>query len=273
MSTGDRRPEGDLVTGSKGDGRGGTLVLRKISSILDSFTLESPEPTLRDLAKATGLPSSTCQRLVQDLVAEGYLDRDGDRYRIGIALVRWAAPGALGLDAVRLLRPLLADLRDQTGESACLYVRDGTFRTIVAAAETRHVVMRPFRVGMVMPIHAGAPGKVFLAFDPGARSELGEATLERFTDRTPASTVELDRQLDEVRAAGVAVAFGERHPDVGSVAAPVRDHTGDLAVVLGVGFPTSRIGPADVERLVGPVATAARDATHELGGRPPADRG
>ncbi|MFP5072219.1 IclR family transcriptional regulator [Pseudonocardia nantongensis] len=261
------------MTGIKVDGRGSTLVLRKISSILDSFTLESPEPTLRDLAKATGLPSSTCQRLVQDLVSEGYLDRDGDRYRIGIALVRWASPGALGLDAVRLLRPLLADLRDHTGESACLYVRDGTFRTVVAVAETRHVVIRPFKVGMVMPIHAGAPGKVFLAFDPGARSELGEeATLERFTDNTPASTVELDRQLDEVRASGVAVAFGERNLDVGSVAAPVYDHTGELAVVLGVGFPTSRIGPDDVEGLVDPVVTTAHDATRELGGPLPADR-
>ncbi len=66
------------MTGGRADGRGSTLVLRKISSILDSFTLEAPEPTLRDLAKATGLPSSTCQRLEQDLVAEGYLDRDGD---------------------------------------------------------------------------------------------------------------------------------------------------------------------------------------------------
>jgi DNA-binding IclR family transcriptional regulator len=253
------------------EGRASTLVLHKITRILNCFSVESPDPTLQDIIRATGLPSSTCQRLVQDLVYERFLDRDGDRYRIGIAMVRWATPGTLGLDVVRLVKPVLQQLRDDTGETACCYVRDGLFRTVVAVAETRHVVMRPFMVGMVMPIHAGAPGKIFLAFDPQARRDLEGAELARFTPMTPDSFAELDRQVALARAQGFYAAFGERHTDVGSIAAPVFDHAGELAVVLGLGFPTQRVTERDVERL-GPVVTRAAQTAGELLGYDPALR-
>jgi DNA-binding IclR family transcriptional regulator len=243
------------------------LVLRKVSEILNCFSIESPEPTLQQIARTTGLPASTCQRLVQNMVREGFLDRDGDRYRIGLRLVQWATPGTFGLDVVRLVRPILQELRDQTGESACLYMRDGAFRTVVAVAETRHVVMRPFLVGQVMPIHAGAPGKIFLAFDPDAREALLGTELTRFTPATPDSWAQLDEQAELARRQGFFAAFGERNSDVGSISAPVFKHGGQLAAVLGLGFPTQRVGPEDVPRLGPIVAAAAKAASAALGHR------
>ncbi|WP_269045101.1 IclR family transcriptional regulator [Paenarthrobacter sp. Z7-10] len=241
------------------------LVLRKVSDILSCFSIESPEPTLQQIARQTGLPASTCQRLVQNMVRDGFLDRDGDRYRIGLRLVQWATPGTFGLDIVRLVRPILQELRDQTGETACLYIRDGALRTIVAVAETRHVVMRPFLIGQVMPIHAGAPGKIFLAFDPEARTALANTELTRYTEITPDNWSLLDEQAQLARTQGYYAAFGERNKDVGSIGAPVFNHTGQLAAVLGLGFPTLRVGPDDVPRLGPAVAQAAQRASAALG--------
>jgi DNA-binding IclR family transcriptional regulator len=241
------------------------LVLSKVSDILDCFSLEEPEPTLQQIVRSTGLPASTCQRLVQNMVREGFLDRDGDQYRIGIRLVRWSAPGTIGLDIVRTVRPILHRLRDETGETACLYVRDGVHRTVVAVADTRHVVMRPFHVGQVMPIHAGAPGKIFLAFDPEARAALQSQELTRFTPATPVTWAALDEQAAQAREQGFFAAFGERNVDVGSISAPVFDHTGELAAVLGLGFPLQRVHPDDVARLGPAVALAAREASEAMG--------
>lgn len=257
--------EGSALAADKTSGSAPILVLRKVSEILNCFSIEAPEPTLQQIARQTGLPASTCQRLVQNMVREGFLDRDGDRYRIGLRLVQWSTPGTFGLDVVRLVRPILHELRDLTGESACLYMRDGAFRTVVAVAETRHVVMRPFLVGQVMPIHAGAPGKIFLAFDPDARAALVDTELTEFTPNTPQSWEQLDRQSALARSQGYFAAFGERNPDVGSISAPVFDHSGRLAAVLGLGFPTQRVGPDDVGRLGPLVAEAARSASKALG--------
>lgn len=257
----------------KTQGSSPLLVLSKVTTILDCFSIERPEPTLQDIIRTTGLPSSTCQRLVQSMLHEGFLDRDGDRYRIGIGLVRWATPGTFGLDIVRLIKPVLQGLRDETGETASLYIRDGAYRTIVAVAETRHVVMRPFMVGMVMPIHAGAPGKIFLAYDPDSWADLDlteSAGLERFTNSTPDNVDRLQKQAETARIQGYYAAFGERHNDVGSISAPVFDHTGRLVSALGLGFPTQRVTDKDVPRLGPVVAQAAADASSLLGYTPTA---
>ncbi|MCY0906182.1 IclR family transcriptional regulator [Arthrobacter sp. H14-L1] len=255
------------MTKEHGDRTTPILVLGKVSEILNCFSIESPEPTLQHIARTTGLPASTCQRLVQNMVREGFLDRDGDRYRIGLRLVQWAAPGTLGLDVVRLVRPILQVLRDTTGESACLYIRDGAHRTVVAVAETHHVVMRPFLVGQVMPIHAGAPGKIFLAFDPGAREALLPTKLTRFTSATPGGWAQLDAQAVRARQQGYFAAFGERNSDVGSISSPVFRYDGQLAAVLGIGFPTQRVSPEDVPRLGPIVSEAALAASAALGYR------
>jgi IclR family acetate operon transcriptional repressor len=244
------------------------LVLQKIKQVLECFTIENPELSLQQVTKATGLPPSTCQRLVHNLVREGFLDRDDDRFRIGLGLVRWAAPGSFGLDLVQLTRPILRDLRDETGETACLYVRDDGFRTVVALAETRHVVMRLFMVGMVMVLHAGSAGKVFMAYDPAARRAAVSRGLTRLTPRTTVDIDLLDKQLEEVRALGYAASFEERDTGAASISAPVFGMSGELIAVLGIGAPTPRLGPTDVGRLAPAVQAAALRASRQLGFRP-----
>jgi DNA-binding IclR family transcriptional regulator len=243
------------------------LVLRKIKEILDSFTMEQPELTLQQIIRATGLPSSTCQRLVQNLAHEGFLDRDGDQYRIGLQFVRWAAPGSFGLDLVRLTRPALTSLRDQTGETACLYVRDGPYRTVVALAESRHPVVRLFVVGMVMPLHAGSAGKVFLAFDPTARKDAVAHGLTRFTPQTIVDIDLLTEHAGRIRRAGFAASFEERDLGAASISAPVFNLTGEVVAVIGICAPTQRLTPADVPRWAPAVLDAAQQASHRLGYR------
>ncbi|MBO0873690.1 MAG: IclR family transcriptional regulator [Pseudonocardia sp.] len=243
------------------------LVLVKIKQILASFTIERPELTLQQIIRTTGLPSSTCQRLVQNLVREGFLDRDGDEYRIGLGFVQLAAPGTFGLDLVRLTRPPLLRLRDETGETACLYVRDGAHRTVVALAESRHPVVRLFVVGMVMPLHAGSAGKVFLAFDPAARKDAIAHGLSRFTSHTIVDIDLLQEQMGQIRQAGYAASFEERDLGAASISAPVFGLTGDVVAVIGIGAPTQRMVPDDVPRLAPLVMEAARQASHRLGCR------
>jgi hypothetical protein len=62
------------------------LVLGKITEILDAFTLAHPDMTLGEIQQATGLPTSTVQRLVSNMVAQGLLDRKGDRIRVGVRM-------------------------------------------------------------------------------------------------------------------------------------------------------------------------------------------
>ncbi|HEY3470658.1 MAG TPA: IclR family transcriptional regulator [Amycolatopsis sp.] len=244
------------------------LVLRKFKQILESFTIDNPELTLQQITRSTGLPASTCQRLVHNLVREGFLDRYDDTYRVGLGLVRWAAPGTFGLDLVRLTRPVLHQLRDETGETACLYVRDGAYRTVISLAESRHPVVRLFVVGMVMPLHAGSAGKVFLAWDKLAVKDAIGHGLARFTPRTVVDIELLSEQLRQIREAGYASSFEERDLGAASLSAPVFGLNGEVSAAIGIGAPTQRMTPADVPRLAPIVVEAGRRASERLGYRP-----
>jgi IclR family transcriptional regulator, acetate operon repressor len=246
------------------------LVLRKITQILRAFSISAPELTAAQITRTTGLPASTCQRLLRSLVLEGFLDRDGDHYRIGLDFVQWAAPGTYGLDLVALTRPALQRLRDETGETACLYVRHGPLRTVVSLAESRHPIIRLFAVGMAMPLHAGSAGKVLMAWDPTARQDAVGHGLTRFTEHTVVDIDQLTGELTGIRADGFAASFEERDVGAASISAPVFNRDGDVAAALGIGAPTQRLGPGDVPRLAPLVCAAARDASHRLGWRPEA---
>jgi IclR family acetate operon transcriptional repressor len=257
-------------TGPVAEGRSAMppiLVLQKVRQVLECFAIDSPTMTLQQITRATGLPASTCQRLVLNLVREGFLDRDEDGYRIGLGLVRWAAPGTFGLDLVQLTRPSLQRLRDETGETACLYVRNGAYRTVVSIAEARHVVIRLFMVGMVMVLHAGSAGKVFMAFDPTARNAAVSHGLTRETPRTVTDIDLLDQHLKEIRKLGYSATFEERDNGAASISAPVFGLSGELVAVIGIGAPTQRLTPGAVPELAPLVVAAAQDASERLGFR------
>jgi DNA-binding IclR family transcriptional regulator len=84
------------------------LVLGKITEILDAFSLSRPSMTLGEIQQVTGLPTSTVQRLVTNMVAQGLLDRTGDQIRIGVRMAYWAAPAVKGVDVLTIVNPVLA---------------------------------------------------------------------------------------------------------------------------------------------------------------------
>lgn len=239
------------------------LVLQKARRVLECFTVEDPVLSVREIHTATGLPLSTCQRLVATMVAEGMLDRDGDRYRIGLQLVRWSVPGTAGLDLVRLTRPVLDQLRDTSGESAGLFVRDGPHRTLIGLSEARHTLTRVMTVGMVMPLHAGT-GRVFMAYDQAAFDDAVSEGLQRLTTNTITDIDTLKAELVQTRKDGFVISRGERSQGVGSVSAPVFGATGSLEAVIGIAAPLIRIDPK-MQTVTDAVVEASRQASHRLG--------
>ncbi|WP_269044798.1 IclR family transcriptional regulator [Paenarthrobacter sp. Z7-10] len=245
------------------------LVLGKIRGILDAFSLTRPALTLSEIRTATGYPTSTVQRLVANLVAEEFLDREGDKFRIGVNFAYWAAPATRGLDELDVIRPVLNALRDTTGETTSIFRLEGNRRVCVAMAETRHSLRREMHVGKIMAAHAGSAGKVLLAWNPAVANAAMAATLERLTEHTITDPARLRAELDQTRREGYSVTSDERDEGATGIAAPIFNSMGDLMGALSVSGPSFRVTDAKWHEWIDPLAAAAEQATRLIGGRLP----
>ena len=134
----------------------------------------SPGPaTLAGLVAATGLARPTAHRLAVALEHHRLVARDMQgRFVLGPRLAELSA--AAGED--RLLAaagPVLARLRDITGESAQLWRRQGDHRVCVAAAERPSGLRDTIPVGSQLTMRAGSAAQVLLAWEDPERMHRG----------------------------------------------------------------------------------------------------
>jgi DNA-binding IclR family transcriptional regulator len=231
------------------DSLSGVGVIDKSAVILEALA-EQGSASLGELVEATGIPRPTAHRLAVALEAHGLVGRDeGGRFRLGVRLAAWGGrvptlPPALIEHAVNVL----AGLRDKTGESAQLYVRDGEHRVCVAAAERPSGLRDTVPIGARLSLTAGSGAKVLLAWaDPAAWPPGIDAAA-----------------LRAVRQRGWAASVAEREPGVASVSAPVRDGHAAVVAALGVSGPIDRLGRRPGARFGPTVVRAAVSLEREL---------
>ncbi|HEX7125844.1 MAG TPA: IclR family transcriptional regulator [Thermodesulfobacteriota bacterium] len=230
--------------------RPGVEAVERALAVLEAFAPGDARLSLAQLAERTGLYKSTILRLSASLERFGYLRRDGEGYfRLGPTLWRLGALYQRSFDLADVVRPMLARLVAELGQTAAFYVRDGDRRICLfrnnSPSPTRHHVEE----GASLPVDQGASGRILLAFGgaPGAR-------------------------YDEIRRKGVYTSYGERDPDAAAVAAPVFDAAGGLVGAISVSGLRTHFDEPFVRRATARVTAAARDLTAALGGRHRADR-
>ena len=203
----------------------GVGVLDKAMTVLGA--LEQQPRSLAELMAVTGLPRATTYRLATALEAHGLVRRDADgRFALGLGLVALGRAAAHGLGLPEVARPALEALRDATGESAQLYVRDGDRRVCVEALESPHGLRTIVPLGAALPLDAGSAGRILLG-DPDA--------LKR----------------------GWTESVAEREAGVASVSAPVRAHDGSVIAAVSVSGPIERTTRQPGKKYAAAVVEAA----------------
>lgn len=246
------------------------LVLGKITEILDAFSFDRPSMTLGEIQQTTGLPTSTVQRLVTNLVQQGFLDRGGDRIRIGVRMAYWAATATKDLDVLSVVNPVLKDMRDLTTETACFFRPEQNYRVCVAIAETRHALRRDMYVGKVIPLSAGSASRVLLAWDDDLTERVLSRELESMTEQTVTEAETMRTLLAQTRADGYAITTGERETGASGLSAPVFDSAADIVGAVTISGPTLRMPQSQCEDWVDLLISHAEQITRTLGGRYPA---
>jgi DNA-binding IclR family transcriptional regulator len=205
--------------------------------------------SLGEIATALGLAPSTVHGIVRTLLAHGMVvqERDTGLYRLGPATLRL---GNVYLDNLELrahAQPWIDDLAERTGCAVRVAVPLSDDVVVVACAPT------PAEVGIVVPAHACALGKVLLAHHACVLPERPR----RMTGET-----RLVPDLGPVRRTGLATEVEEAVLGECGLAAPVAtadEVCGAVGLVVPAGdWPV----PAST---VDALRAAARAVSRELG--------
>jgi DNA-binding IclR family transcriptional regulator len=205
----------------------GVGVLDKSVTVLDAIAGADAPMALGDLVDTTGLSRATAHRLAVALEVHGLLRRDGEgRFAPGLRLVGLGRAAADRWPLSATAGPALEWLREATGESVQLYVREGQHRLCVASLDSPNELRTIVEVGARLPLAVGSAGRV-----------LDDASSAR---RPWVDSV-------EERARGVA-----------SVSAAVRSADAAVLAAVSVSGPVDRTGRHPGRRYGAQVAEAAR---------------
>lgn len=220
--------------------------LAKGFRVLESFTAEEPELLQSEIARRAGLDDGTTFRMLNTLVALGYVTKVAGTRRFRLTL----KPLELGFSAIArtglrdLARPMLRSLVGEVNEAASLGVLDGTDIVYVERAQAGLVRMGvDIRVGSRIPASASAIGHAVLAFLPGEELErvIRASRFDRAGPGVPGSPEALRARLAEVRRDGTALTDWASVNGLRVLAAPVLDRSRHAIAALSVAAPAMRV--------------------------------
>ncbi len=231
-----RRRDTDGPAGNRGEAEaGGVRSIQRAFRLLECLDARRPHATLTDFVKLSGLATTTVKRQLDTLEAEDLLRRLPDgRYTHGARLVRIAVSVLHGIELHDLAEPHLADLSEETGETANFAILDDDGNAMyLRQTVSRHAIRHVSWLGRSIPTRGTA---------------IGDALHAR------------------VGANGTVTTRKTLEPDVTAIAAPVYAPDGGIAGAISVTGPSFRIDDETAARYGARVAAHARDLTQEIGG-------
>jgi len=223
-------------------------VVRSVDRALDILELlaEFPEGlTLTDISKQLKVPLSSVHDLMGTLLYREYVSREitSSRYRFTPKFVLLASLYRSKLDLITLAEPVMARLKEATGETSSLSILQDDMIVFIHKHPAEGVIQIVNPVGTRLPAHSTGSGKVMLAQLPDERIHqlYPNDTLPQLTEYTISDRGQLMKVLEEIRKTNYAYDEEESIAGVWAVASCIRDIEGNPVAALSVVGPRFRI--------------------------------
>lgn len=241
----------------------GESMVHRVVRVIEAFDAEHPTLSAAELARRCGLPSSTTYRLVDELLAESLLDRDGQQLRLGTRLWEIVSRGSKVLGLREAALPFMEDVQSIVGHHTALGILDQHEVLYIERIGSNTSTINITRVAGRLPVHATSSGLLLTALGTTEEQETFLARRHpQLTDSTVTDPEDLRRLLAEIRRTGFCVQAGSIVPESTGVAVPVFNAAGRAIAALSVVIPREG-GP--VQKSVAALQTASRGISRSLG--------
>lgn len=231
--------------------RSGDSMTERIVRVLDTFTSERTMQTASEIARRTGLPSTSAHRIIAELIGQGLLERDDEnRIRLGMRLWELALRGSSALRLRQAALPHMERVQTIIREHTQLAVLEHEEALFLERLSHPHAGANITRIAGRLPLNASSSGLVLLAFaDPELRERVLAGPLRAVSRETVTDAATLTSLLASIRRRGYVSAPGSIEAVSTGVAVPVRDR-GEVVAALSVVLPRDSATQPAVDALL-----------------------
>ncbi|MFD2327730.1 IclR family transcriptional regulator [Cohnella sp. GCM10020058] len=243
-------------------------VVKSADRVLDIIELlaSDVEPmSLTDISRVLDMPASSTYKLLQNLLNRGYLetDRQEKQFRLGYKILEIGTKYTQNTSLISEFQHVAQRIVDEINEAVYLSIRSENNIMYIAEKQSTQPVRFVSHLGMKLPLHATAMGKMML-------SRLNEEELNRIypddqlgtlTETTLNNRNDLNAQLASIREEGLAYSNSEAVQGVQCVAAPIINSQNQMVAAMSISIPKARMS----EELWEKAGAMIRQAAKELG--------
>ena len=256
---------GNLSAGVTGQVRS----VAKALMILDMLALTHRGMSLGEIAKKLGAPKSTVHGLLSTLREYGYVEQsplDGC-YQLGIHLFELGMAVADNWDVRKVAAPYIERLLNEMQETVHLVVLDNGEVLYIDKRESNQSLRIVSKVGARLPAHCTGVGKVLLAHLPPTEIKkiIETKGLCKYTKNTITNPDFLEKELQKIRRQGYAIDDEEIMDGLRCVAAPIKDHKGEVCAAISVSGPVVRLDGDKLRIAIDLVTETAEEISAALG--------
>lgn len=220
----------------------GTQAIQRALDILNCFTRGTDDLSLTEISKTVQIPYSTASRITGILEQESFLIRDKHtkRYSLGRRVYGLGYCAKQSDFLRKVIYPYLVKLRDEFGETALIYVREGNYRVCLEKAPAFHNFKFSPTVGSRYVLWGGAGGRGFLAY---ASPEEQDAIINDARNLTAFTTTDrrtLMKALYNLCRNGYNYCINEYQEGFSSIAGPIVERGDNILCTIAVTGPSAR---------------------------------
>jgi DNA-binding IclR family transcriptional regulator len=200
-----------------------------------------------EIGERLGMARSTVSRILNALDDEGLVAARAvrGRYRLGPEIARMA--GTVRRGVVIDVHPFMEELSRELEETVDLSILDGDRATFVDQVVSPHRLRAISAVGESFPLHCCANGKAMLAnLSQAEQVRAVPSRLARLTANTITTPAALRKELERVRAEGIAYDREEQSEGICAVGAVLKG-VSDEMVAVSVPVPSQRFHRREAE--------------------------
>jgi DNA-binding IclR family transcriptional regulator len=252
-----------------GNNRKAIASVQHALDILNLFEGSRTELGNNEIARMLGMDPSTAAGLVYTLKLNNYLDQNPDtrKYRLGMKLAERASVLLEQLDLRKIAAPTLEHVRQWSGESVNLAIRDHKEVVYIERLFGSHSLGIRSELGKRGRLHSTALGKVLLAHMSPEEREAILAGYEFIpvTPKTITNPQDFRAELERVRSQGYAVDEEENELGGRCLAAAIFDVSGRPVAALSISVPIQRLPQDRIPKFGEMIQKSALEISRNMG--------